>query len=433
MTTPVRVLAVTDSDSYVKWGAALASRMPVAWNVSLIVLANPVLPSAVQLAAALQGSTLGHPAVIDLPALADLVSDTQPDLVLVSVRGALVKVIVRAVLAAATTEKRPVIVTGLPGISIPASRLAIAHRAQADLFVLHSRREVREFTALAELMDVPQRFGLATLPFLPRCEDAPGPGGDVIFAAQAKVPAGKDDRLALLGWLAAAAREFPERRVIIKVRAAVGEKQTHAEKYDYAVLVGELDPPAPANLIVAGGAMSEYLANAAALVTVSSTAAIEAIALGVPVLAIDEFGVSAELINPVFEGSGLLGGSGDLVQGRFKRPEGVWLHDNYFHGTGGEDWIGQAEDILALRKSGDFPAKLLKQGLAGGSVRYAWDRKRALGAADRSASGFAVLLVGTVPRLAMRTARQVRKKLRRLQPQVPLVVSRENDPGPEER
>lgn len=409
----VKVLAIADSDSYVKWGAALLSRAPSEWDRRLVVLASPVLPSADQLSVALStaGRSIGRPAVVDLSALFVRIQKMQPDVVLISVRGPLAKVVVRAILGA--TTKRPVIVTGLPGISIPATKMAIAHRAQADLFVLHSKREVRDFTELAEKMQIEQVFALARLPFMPAPSAAPGPNGDVIFAAQAKVPIDKVDRLALLGWLAESARQHPERRVVVKVRATHGEQQTHEETHEYAKLMSELQPPAPANLVVEGGAMAAHLAGASGLVTVSSTAAIEAVALGRPVLALDDFGVDGALINTVFEGSGLFGNSGDLVAGRFKHPSPAWLDDNYFHSASADDWVDKVRALLAIRAAGDFPVKRLHRGNLGGRLRRAWDRKRALGRFDRSWAGMFALAAGLPAMYAFRTFRATKRNVKR--------------------
>ena len=125
----------------------------------------------------------------------------------------------------------------------------------------------------------------------------------------------------LLGWLADAARRRPQRRVVVKVRARAGEAQTHAESYDFAELLAdpsvraELGGTLPPNLVVEDGPMADHLARASALVTVSSTAVLEAIAEGVPALVIDEFGVEPKLINTVFVGSGLFGGAEALVAG----------------------------------------------------------------------------------------------------------------------
>ncbi len=419
-TAPVTFLAVADSDSYVKWGAALLGQAPDHWRSSLVVLASPVLPSGDQLAAALTGTALnatpgstGSPPILDLSALAVRIASLKPDVVLLSVRGPLVKVVVRAIVGVSVV--RPVFVGGLPGISIPATNRAIAHRAQVDLFVLHSRREVREFSALAARMRIELKIGLATLPFLPR-EVLPqkvqgrNQRGEIIFAAQAKVPAEKADRLALLGCLAESARRHPDLRVVVKVRANRGEQQTHAERYDYADLMGELEAPPPHNLVVADGAMSSHLAGAAGLVTVSSTAAIEAIALSIPVIVVEDFGVSEELINTVFYGSGLFGNCGDLVEGRFRHPDAAWLDDNYFHAQDKNDWVQGVGALLSTRATGDFPLKPLKNRGFGGVLRRAWDRKRALGRFDRSWSGLVALTVGTPARGALIVLRRVRSR-----------------------
>jgi hypothetical protein len=411
MTEAIRVLVVADSDSYVKWGAALLDRAPDEWQKTLLVLATPVLPSADQLSAALTGVSLPAPAIVDLSALAVRVAKLEPDVVILTLRGPLVKVVVRAIIGSCAI--RPVIVSGLPGISVPATRPAIAHRAQVDLFVLHSKRETREFGALAERMAVPMRFGLATLPFLPQRTPGRGQDGDVIFAAQAKVPWEKSDRLNLLGWLAESARRHPYRRVVVKVRAARGEQQTHAERHDYADLITELDPPAPNNLVVAGGAMADHLAGAAALITISSTAAIEAISLDMPVIIVDDFGISTELINTVFEDSGLFGNCGDVVEGRFKKPNPEWLDDNYFHGAAQDDWSLAVLDLVAQRARGELAPKTLKHGLFGGMLRRAWDRKRALGRFDRSWTGVIALGVGMPARWLLLLTRRTRRRVLR--------------------
>lgn len=424
MTRPLRVLAVADTDSYVKWGAALLDRAPEAWQRELLVLASPARPTRAQLGAALAGTRFAEPGgrasaasaalearVAGLDDIARRVAEWRPDVVLLSVRGPVVRVVLRAALAAASA--RPIFVSGLPGISIPATSRALAYRAQCDLLVLHSRREVREFGALAERMGLQQRFGLATLPFLPHRDDRHGrDGGDVIFAAQAKVPQTREQRIELLGWLAESARRAPWRRVVVKVRGTKGEPQTHPERYDYADLLAELDPPAPANLVVEGGAMSAHLAGAAALVTVSSTAAIEAIAVGVPVLALDDFGVSRSLINPVFLGSGLLGSSRDLIAGRFRQPAPEWLDDNYFHAAEDADWATAVERVVRERDADSLVMRPQYRGTLGGPLRHAWDRKRALGAYDRSLSGAVALVVGWPAMRAMRLVRGLRRTLR---------------------
>lgn len=409
----MKVIGVADSDSYVKWGSAMLERMPEHWDRSLAIIRTPALPSERQLHAALAGTRFGDapPPVIDLADLAALVTREQPDVVLLSVRGPVVRVLVRMIVAAPV--ERPVLVCGLPGISIPETLNALYYRSQADLFVLHSKREIRAFEALAGRLGIGQRFCLATLPFLASRERGARPGTDIVFAAQAKVPKPLDDRRLVLSWLAETARRHPDRRVVIKLRALSGEPQTHAERYPYDALLAELEP-APANLVVSTGAMSKHLREAAGLVTVSSTAALEAVAAGVPVLALDEFGVDARLINTVFEGSGLLAGADSLIAGDFREPQERWLDENYFHAPSDDTWLQSIEVALDARDAGLLPLRPQFRGRFGGALRRIWDRKIALGAYDRSPEGYLALAVGVPLRGAVRSLRRSRARLRRM-------------------
>lgn len=408
----MRVLAVADSDSYIKWGAAVLERAPAHWERSIVVVATPAAPSPDQLAAALAGTSFAgaRTAIAQLAQIAARVAAEQPDVVLLAVRGPVVRVLIRAIAAAA--GRRPVFVSGLPGISIPPTRKALYYRAQADLFLLHSKREVRGFAKLADSMGIAQSFALARLPFLVESPAPTGQGRDIVFAAQAKVPRAREDRELVLHWLIATARANPALRVVVKLRAAAGEQQTHGEKYPYDQLLGELDA-IPPNLVVEGGPMTEHLARAVGLVTISSTAAIEAAAAGVPVLVLDDFGMSAELINPVFEHSGLFGSSADLIAARFSAPDPQWLDDNYFHAADAENWVAEIERAVHLRESDSLPVRAQFRGSLGGNLRRVWDRKRALGSHDRSISGFVAIAVGVPARSIVLFARSPARALRR--------------------
>ncbi|MEP6478806.1 MAG: DUF6716 putative glycosyltransferase [Rhodoglobus sp.] len=405
----MKVLGIADSDSYVKWGAAMLERMPAAWHRDLVVLRTPALPSSGQLGSALSGTRFAaeQTPVIDLAALSEMVAREQPDVVLLSVRGPVVRVLVRMIVA--TMPRRPVIVSGLPGISIPETLNAVYYRSQVDYFVLHSKREVAAFAALADRLGVGQDFGLASLPFLPPRRTAAPRGDDIVFAAQAKVPRALEQRQDVVRWLAETARRNPHRRVVIKLRGIVGEAQTHSEKYPYDVLVDELEER-PENLVVSTGPMSQSLDRAAALVTVSSTAAIEAIAIGVPVLALDDFGVSANLINVVFEDSGLLANSAALMAGEFSEPSERWLDENYFHAPTDETWLTGIEAAVLRREAGALVLRPQFRGSIGGNLRRVWDRKRALGGYDRSFSGYLALAVGLPLRGAVRKLRALKAR-----------------------
>ena len=161
---PLRIVGLADTDSFVKWGAALLGSVAGDADAELLIVETGLVVSATQQAAALARSGLDPDRVhrVAYDEIAAILAERAPDVVLVAARGPVVRVLIRTV---AGLEPRPVIVSGLPGISIPATTAAIVHRMQCDLFVLHSLREVEAFTALARRRGIPQQFGLSRLPF----------------------------------------------------------------------------------------------------------------------------------------------------------------------------------------------------------------------------------------------------------------------------
>ena len=404
-----RVIGVVDSDSFVKWGAATLSRA-TGWDVDLVLIESDVSATDRQVDIALlhtafEGRTVRR---LSLRGLVDLIRSEQPDGVFVSTRGPVAEVVISELLALGRST-RPVVLTGLPGISIPAKWKGIFLRAQADVFVLHSHREVAAYRELALTHGVEPAFALATLPFLTdtatESPAEPAPRTRVVFAAQATVPADRGDRLRILSWLRTLANRHRDLDVVIKVRGLAGDPQTHHEHYPFDTL---LTGPTPDNLRVATGSMAVHLGHAAGLVTVSSTAAIEAIAAGVPVILLDDFGVDPALINTVFEGSGLLASKDDLMAARFRHPNPDWLQQNYFHPALEDDWIQRSEEAFAAGDLGTLPIRPRARQSRGGMLRTGWERRRAFGRADTSALGTVAFVIGRPLQIARRLVRRAR-------------------------
>lgn len=417
------MIGIVDTDSFAKWGAHLLSAAPAAWSLELLVVETPRTASPAQLRAAFRGldERLGHlasapPAALTVDAIVDRLRREPPDAVLVSTIGPVAELLVEEVHRRVTP--RPVLVTGLPGISFPAKWKGVFSRARADLFVLHSHREVRAYDELAVENGVEPFFALATLPFtVPQGAGTERVDRDsVVFAAQPSVPESEQDRARVVQWLAETARRHPSWRVVVKTRAVAGEQQTHRETFPYADL---LPPDAPANLVVETGPMAAHLDRAVALVTVSSTAVLEAAARGIPALTLTDFGVARSLINEVFVGSGLEGDAVDLVDGRFGTVRAAWMADNYFHPGSDDDWAVRTEALMALRDADALADRPPARRSHGGALRRAWERKNALGAADRTVIGRVALLIGAPVRTAKRVVRRVR---RMTTPTVPAAV-----------
>jgi hypothetical protein len=388
-----RVIAISDSDSYLKWSVATLRALPASWSSTQLVVRNPVLPSPEQARAAAGGPV----PVLSYPALMRLLRQESPDVVLLAASGPVVSALIAA--PALRAVDRPVLVTGLPGISVPATPRAITLRAGCNLFLLHSHTEIAEFSALADQLSVPTTFGLTTLPYLvrrPDDPDLPPPGADLLFAAQAKVPPARADREQILLALAEAGS------AVVKLRALSTEWQTHHEPWPYPRLYADLVRQrrvAPDAVRFASGSMDEALAQARGLATVSSTAALEAIAAGRPILVLRDFGVSAEMINTVFQGSGCLGTLADLAAGRLFTPDPAWMTANYFHPAVDNTWLSRLDQLLADRAAGR-----LERGAAPTGSRWVRARRRLRLAVPPSLWSRIQPLRARVPRGPSRTA-----------------------------
>ena len=425
----LRVVAIADADSFVKWSAALLASV-AGIRRHLLLVRTPLTVSREQETAALAGSGFSARTVtrIGFDELFGWLNGALPDVVVLAGRGPFVRLVARQIDRLA---KRPVVVSGLPGMSIPAQRGALEYRRESDLLVLHSRREMRAFAELSRRIGVTVPLGLATLPFAqsmtsqrasqdeqtevhPPARDLVGvgagdgarvhggrrpipvhskpgatPGRDLVFASQALVPSDREQRTQLARTLRKVAEIDPTRRVVVKLRSRHGETETHWERDTYADLLAAR----PENLVFSHEPMATALARAEGLVTVSSTAVIEAIARGVPAIALDTFGVHKTLLNTVFVGSGLLGGAEEVVGRRFRHPHTDWMRDNYFHAPEESTWWSRVEELVTLRRDGRLPSRTVPSARAG-VLHAAWHRVSVLGNEDRSALGRAALGVG---------------------------------------
>jgi hypothetical protein len=358
------VIAVAESDSYLKWAVSLLAGLPGSARVDIVLASSPLRPSLTQRTAALAGTAYADhdPEVLSPNQLRQRVERDRPDAVLLACTGPSAHAYQEA-LGRAT--HRPVLISGIPGIGLPARRRAWRYRGAIDLFVVHSHREVLEYERMRMLSGKSGRVGLATVPFLASAATVGGPRKSahrVLFATQATVPAAREDRIAILLALDDLAANRPDLEVVVKTRGISGEFHTHHEAHHYADLWHDLVASGrvrnPASLKFAAGSMAEQLTTAVALVTVSSTAVLEAMALELPVLLIDEFGVTAEMINQVFVGSGGLGGLDALRAADFRRPQEWWRAENYFHPEADNTWVNQLDELVTAGHRGLLPVIL---------------------------------------------------------------------------
>lgn len=371
--TGLRVLAVADSDSYLKWAAWSLARLrddggtPAVEPVAVVVR-SPLAPTPEQARAAVAGTGLTTPAVLSPGAVGRLAATHRPDVVLIAATGPVAELVARRVLRATRSGRRPALVTGLPGMALPATPHGTGWRRWADAFVVHGRHEADPYRAAFARHGAAPHVVLSRLPFLDAAADHAAPAGAppsgtpsrtsprrvpgtphrVVVAAQAKVPATRDQRVRLLDGLARLADDGYE--ITVKLRARAGERQTHNEPHPLDVLWTAEHRRLGRSADEVGfavGPMSDHLTPGTALLTVSSTAGLESLARGLPTVFLADFGVGREQLNEAYLGSGCLYRLDEVaavLRAGGPTPDPAWCEDGYLHR--GDD-LGPAVRALA--------------------------------------------------------------------------------------
>ncbi|WP_313812501.1 DUF6716 putative glycosyltransferase [Glutamicibacter sp.] len=352
------ILAIADSDSYLKLATAFLDRLGPTWHRRVALVRTPVMPTEEQIAAAFEGTSL-DPDQLEFLTMQQLNANSiGEDIVFAAATGPVVAEAYSRILRSEPAgARRTALISALPGVAFPATAKGWNYRRAGDAFICHSHAEARDFSFMNEERPGHQpTIMVSKLPFLRSTGFPPAQHehiNRIVFAPQAKVPLLREERESILLALEKTARLNPGIDVVVKLRARAGEPQTHLEQFPYDVLAedlaasGQLGPQS--HLRFDTGSMSEALSERSALVTVSSTAALESIDRGLPTMILDDFGISPEMINTVFQASGLIGNLQSLSDLQFGSPTKAWLRENYFHRVDGS--FIDALNSLASRAS----------------------------------------------------------------------------------
>jgi hypothetical protein len=329
---PWTVHVIADSDTRWKWGAAVAHRLsPEPVGVHGHLLEGRATPSEQQLAdVGADVDTIRRVGIARL--LADLAATDADVVVLACVGGTIQSLLHGLARAWQGRASRPVIVTGYVGVVYERLVDGLLLRAGADVVLANSAADARRFRDVFAAVEVdPDSIVQTALPFLGgEPHDPTAAGRDrpftVTFVAQPTVPATRDERRYALGQAVEHAITHPQRRVIVKLRGRVGEQTTHLERHHYADLLPADD--VPPNIEIAYGQMSDVLDRTDLCVTVSSTAALEAMHRDIPTAVLTDFGVREALGNQAFLHSGALVPWSALHAGEIPKTDPGWAADN---------------------------------------------------------------------------------------------------------
>ncbi|MFG3346701.1 DUF6716 putative glycosyltransferase [Streptomyces sp. NPDC048018] len=371
-----RVAVLADSDTRWKWGVLTARRITAESAAKDaprgFVLRGRATPTARQLAETAVSDTA--PREVTGAEFLREVRDAAArgegyDVVVLALVGGTVRAMLHG-LAELSLDRRPVLVTGYVGVVYEKLADGLLLRHGADVVLANSRHDAERFRAVYEGVGAdPDAVVEAALPFLGGAPYAPEPGRDtLVFAAQPSVPVTRAERVYVLRRLVEHARANPDREVLLKLRSRPGEHTTHLEEFPYQKLVRDLSVPPNFRLVY--GHMGEVLDRTDLLVTVSSTAALEALHRRIPTAILTDLGIREALGNHHFLGSGLLTSFDRLDRGGAPVPDEEWLARQGVGADGGYEkaFDAAAERVAALLAGPALPpiAPYYTAGTAGG-------------------------------------------------------------------
>ncbi|MCQ4082530.1 hypothetical protein NGB36_18465 [Streptomyces sp. RB6PN25] len=332
--TPVsRITVLADSDTRWKWGALTGRRIAADARLDARLLRGRATPTPRQLAElGIAADSLREITAEEFLREADRGTC---DVVILACVGGTVQAMLHGLARAwRGLERRPVVVTGYVGVVYEKLADGLLLRHGADVVLANSRHDAQRFRhTYAGVGADPSSVVESALPFLDGAPYEPydpacGRPFTVTFAAQPSVPDSRADRTYLLERAALHAERHSDRQVLVKLRSKLGEHTTHIEEFPYTRLARRRPGGLPPNLSLVYGHMGEVLDRTDLLVTVSSTAAIEAMHRSIPTAVLTDLGVREPLGNHHFLGSGCLASWDMLDEGTLPRADADWLRDH---------------------------------------------------------------------------------------------------------
>ncbi|MFI7010137.1 DUF6716 putative glycosyltransferase [Streptomyces sp. NPDC050145] len=354
-----RVAVLADSDTRWKWGALTATRLR-SEDVTLdgFLLRGRATPTPRQLTeVGVRADRLREVTAVEFLREMERAPEEYDVVVLALVGGAVQAVLHGLAHVWRGVTRRPVVVTGYVGVVYEKLADGLLLRHGADVVLANSAYDADRFRAVYE--GVGADAGSVTecaLPFLGGTPyDKPHDPYTVVFAAQPSVPDTVADRRYLLERLVRHAKAHPDREVLLKLRSKPGEHTTHIEETPYQKLAQRLELPPNFRLVY--GNMGEVLDRTDLLVTVSSTAALEALHRRIPTVLLTDLGVREALGNHHFTGSGCLLSWDRLDAGELPAPDPAWVARQGVaaDGTYGQAFDGARAEVEALLAA-DRPA-----------------------------------------------------------------------------
>jgi len=371
------LLFIATTDSYVKWVNGLRRTLSPEWSSSMFMTKTLQNPSPRQTRVAVGSDEAMLIQSRHILSVIRWIRKHRPAAVIVGATGPFL-VLLRWLLSFTSYGRGVKLVSGSPGVAYHLIGAPLRARTAADLILVASLREWKRLRQELANFGSSTQLALATLPFLQSITSVDRFDGAqaLVFAPQPDMPKDKEDREYLLLELGKLVKESSDLEIRIKLRATAKEPQTHFEEHSYPKLEQELVKsgrlrPNSFNFVL--GSIAEQLRNQnAALITLSSTAALESLALGNPTHIISDFGSRDEIATSVFADSGIVWPIRDHAIARLQKPTPEWMDENYFHNREFDDWqqaLATLAEAPTKRNFEVLPSGLKKSMFAGEFLR----------------------------------------------------------------
>jgi hypothetical protein len=253
-------------------------------------------------------------------------------------------------------ERRPVLVSAYPGILFRHQLEGMLDRSGVDLLCLNAESDAELYRQACTALDIDGSNAVVTgLPILwplqPRLQVPDGAA--IVFFEQPSVPDNPIQRKYICRRLADLAKAWPQHPVIFKPRTSPVEATLHRHHGEMASRVDKLSRRID-NLQISYKPSLSLLKRCGCAITVSSTAAMEAMALGISTRIVADLGVNESLGNHYFLESGALASFDAIVRDPFSAlHDPGWLERQGYRGDGAQRFVNALVHKLESPPSGD--------------------------------------------------------------------------------
>ena len=248
------------------------------------------------------------------------------------------------------TSQRPVLISAYPGILFRFALEGMLDRSGVDLLCLNSQQDLDTYRRGCAALGMDSSNAVLTgLPILWRVEkrkkepEVPS----IVFFEQPSIPVHPLQRRYLCRQLKELALAKPGTPIIFKPRTSSLERTLHRSHGEMASVINRMSETIP-NLQLSFKPALRLLRHCGCAITVSSTAALESMAMGVSTKIVSDLGVTETLGNHFFAESGCIASFEEIGEDPFTPTHDKgWLNANGLQPQGLEAFLSAVLDCLA--------------------------------------------------------------------------------------